>query len=440
MFTASNIIKRREIEPLLIKAGEVVKTYTAATNTIIALLDQNGRALADFPGRASRMCLLCKKYISPGAAPENGYPCAAAYPQGIDGAIQNARKSGRASIVMCDKGLMVWLCPLCSSGRTVGALIAQGVLGIKRREAAERIAALSAGSLPAAEAEAALAEYPERTSREIKALAQTLRFCADRISRETGERRGLLPAPGPGGGKGPQPWGAVLPYPLEKERTFLAALRRGDHEQGKKLLAAFFVSPPGNFPRMQLRAIELVVLLSREAFAANAAEGPKILEANNQYIKRIQETKHPDALIHTLQLIIERMASRIFSFQGVRHAAALRKAERFIWENYTRKISLREIAAASGLSGPYFCSIFKEEMGENLSGYINRLRIEKAAALLAESDTPLNEIAGLCGFEDPSWFSKIFKAHMGVNPRRYREQGKANPEDFAAVEGNKEIS
>jgi AraC-like DNA-binding protein len=123
------------------------------------------------------------------------------------------------------------------------------------------------------------------------------------------------------------------------------------------------------------------------------------------------------------------MSAQIFSFQGVRHASALRKAERFIWENYTRKISLGEIAGAAGLSAPYFSTIFKEEMGENLSAYLNRLRVEKAGHMLTETALTLSEIASSCGFEDQSWFSKIFKSYAGISPGKYRGQGGAGNEE-----------
>jgi AraC-like DNA-binding protein len=62
-------------------------------------------------------------------------------------------------------------------------------------------------------------------------------------------------------------------------------------------------------------------------------------------------------------------------------------------------------------------------MGENLSTYLNRLRVEKASRFLMETDMTLSEIAGSCGFEDQSWFSKIFKSFTGVSPGRYRVQG-----------------
>jgi AraC-like DNA-binding protein len=86
-------------------------------------------------------------------------------------------------------------------------------------------------------------------------------------------------------------------------------------------------------------------------------------------------------------------------------------------------MSLHEIAKVAGLSAPYFSTIFKEEMGENLSKYINRLRVEKASKLLLETNLTLSEISGACCFEDQSWFSKIFKAFTGISPGKYRNQG-----------------
>ncbi|MDR3193500.1 MAG: AraC family transcriptional regulator, partial [Treponema sp.] len=206
----------------------------------------------------------------------------------------------------------------------------------------------------------------------------------------------------------------------------LAALRRGDHETGKKilneLLSVLFFSNPDHFNYVRFRAIELVVLLSRTVVSPGNADN-SLLETNNRYLQRIQEVQNIEELTDVLHMIVESMAEQIFSFRGIRHAAALRKAERFIYENYGRKISLKEIASASGLSAPYFSTIFKDEMGENLSSYLNRLRVEKACRLLTEGALSLSEIAGACGFEDQSWFSKIFKNFTGISPGKFRIQG-----------------
>jgi YesN/AraC family two-component response regulator len=272
-----------------------------------------------------------------------------------------------------------------------------------------------------------------RTAEEIKALAQILLVCSEQLSKSADDHieaikhksepnQQALPVQNQQGKK-PLPSG----YSLDQERQLLAALRRGDNEAGKKilnkLLENLFTSNPNNFDFIKLRAIELVVLLSREAITVDAFEDTNQLEKNNRYIRHIQEAQNVEELTDVMFIIVERMGGQIFSFQGIRHASALRKAERYIWENYTRKICLQEVAEASGLSAPYFSTIFKDEMGENLSNYLNRLRVEKASAMLTESSLALSEIAGACGFEDQSWFSKIFKTYTGISPGKYRETG-----------------
>jgi AraC-like DNA-binding protein len=102
---------------------------------------------------------------------------------------------------------------------------------------------------------------------------------------------------------------------------------------------------------------------------------------------------------------------------------ALRKAERFIREHFLENPSLREVAAAAGLSPAYFSTVFKEELGESFSDFLGRLKVEKAAGLLVGSDMSLADVADTCGFLDQSWFSRIFKRRMGVSPGRYRQTG-----------------
>jgi YesN/AraC family two-component response regulator len=337
-------------------------------------------------------------------------------------------------IYACSLGFAFWTSPISSNGRFVGALIA-GIAIAERPLVVEKIYTMSKGEVSREDAEKALTDIPSKDPEEIKALAQLLLACAERISKgmdsyhETLKRRAeqqaslsaqieLL--------KTQYASDDLVPsYPLDKEQLLLAALRQGDNEQARtildELLAVLFFANPDNFKFMQFRAIELVVLLSRSAVSSGNTEDA-LLETNNHYLRCIQEAQSTEELIDVLHIAVDYMTGQIFSFQGIRHASALRKAEQYIWENYTRKISLQEVAEASGLSAPYFSTVFKEEMGENLSSYLNRLRVDKAAAMLTETKLSLSEIAGSCGFEDQSWFSKIFKSYTGISPGRYREQ------------------
>jgi AraC-like DNA-binding protein len=310
-----------------------------------------------------------------------------------------------------------------------------GFLGVDNEEATEAMHSICNGINSEEEIREHLSVFPQGKSEKVKALAELLQICAESLSEGEGDYHEILkrramqqtiiaeqisllkiqypedsPAPG---------------YPLDKERMLLAALRRGDNEAGRKilneLLSILFFTNPDQFKYIRFRAIELVVLLSRLAISPGFTE-EALLETNNHYLRRIQETQNIEELTDELHTIMDKMTEQIFSFQGARHASALRKAERYIWENYTRKISLQEIASISGLSAPYFSTIFKEEMGENLSSYLNRLRVEKAGHLLKETKLSLSEIAGSCGFEDQSWFSKIFKNFTGHSPGKYRSR------------------
>jgi YesN/AraC family two-component response regulator len=338
---------------------------------------------------------------------------------------------------MCRLGFSYWISPFLANGCSAGSFIAGRVLGIERREAVERIRTVSGGKISEAQAREYLKDIPEKSLEDIKAMAQILLVCAAQIEKSSGDYAEITRKQFGQHVKLPDQIKFIKVqrarsspdsgYSLDKERALLAALRRGDHEKGKRILEELMrdigCSNLDNFAALQLRALELAVLLSRSALGMGNSKNAAMIEAIDQYFKRIREAGSFEELMETLNAIIKRMAVPIFSFQGMRHASALRKAERFIWENFTRRVSLREIADASGLSGSYFSTIFKEEMGENLSSYLNRLRMEKAIALLTETEISLNEISAACGFEDQSWFSKIFKSYTGMSPGKYRGQG-----------------
>ena len=216
-----------------------------------------------------------------------------------------------------------------------------------------------------------------------------------------------------------------LEYPLEKEKKLLETLSDGDAELGKNILGEILedsrLANPNQFGCVKYRAIELAILITR--LGINSGFTLKtILDSDSRNLLAIKKTKNMEELTATLNGIIDDLTGQIHSFKGIQHASALRKAEQFIMENFSRKLSLEEIAKASGFSAPYFSTIFKEETGENLSKYLSRLKVEKAAALLVGTSLPLGVIAKSCGYEDRSWFSKIFKAHTGVSPRTYRKK------------------
>jgi AraC-like DNA-binding protein/ligand-binding sensor protein len=433
--STESIIQRREFDPLLAKALELLKSYEKATDCPVSVLGPNFQTIEESKHpKAMLFCTLCKKYCpdSHKRWTAGEYPCTGMHLK----AIEESQRRGGSYIYTCKMGFIFWTSPIYSGQRFAGALMSSGIIAINHAEAVENVYRLCRKTISKKEVKNYLENIPQKTYEGVKALAQMMLHCAELLSSGSEEsmepikRRAEPAAPREASihlFKENREPNVIQGYPLDKERMLLASLRRGDNEAGRKILGELldiiFTTSPGNFEFFKLRALELVVLLSRAVTASETSGYDSILEANNRYLKRIDDSQNTRELTENLHIIVDRMSGKIFSFQGIRHSSALRKAERYIWENYTRKLSLQEIADASGLSAPYFSTIFKEEMGENLSNYLNRLRVEKAATMLIETELTLNEIAGACGFEDQSWFSKIFKSFTSLSPGKYREKG-----------------
>ena len=409
MMKNTTVIQQRRLDPLMEKASRVMSNYEKVSGCNTAVLDSDYSekkltALGVFP-----FCAVCKKQFAclPKKAGMDKYPCA-----GMHGkAINDSWRLGGSYSYMCDMGFAFWTNALYSGRCFAGALIAGGVLGVNQRDAIKKAVSLSGGKIKSSEIEQYFSGISEKKPEEIKALAQIMQVCAGQLSQSLEK---------------PYPADAQLPNndtdSTNMERMLLASLRRGDTVEAQKLLAELLLpaESTGNIEVLRARAIELTVMVSRAATGND--KNTYIQEEHFRYLNKITTAKDAREITDITNIIIERMSGLMFSFHGIRHSSALRKAERYIHENYTGKITLQKIANSAGLSAPYFSTVFREEMGENLSRYLNRMRVGKAAALLVETTMPVNKIASDCGFEDKSWFSKIFKNYTGFSPCKFREQ------------------
>lgn len=96
------------------------------------------------------------------------------------------------------------------------------------------------------------------------------------------------------------------------------------------------------------------------------------------------------------------------------------KIKQYVRSHYREKITLQSLADHVFLSPAYLSSMFKQETGDSLFGYINRVRVEASKPLLAETDRTILDVAQECGFSDQSYFTKVFRDLAGVSPGKYR--------------------
>ncbi len=94
-------------------------------------------------------------------------------------------------------------------------------------------------------------------------------------------------------------------------------------------------------------------------------------------------------------------------------------AKEYVRENYGEKLTLAAIASKIGISQGYLSSVFKKQTGGNLNDYINQIKIERAKELLEKHEYRMYEISDMLGFENPYYFSKVFKKLTGITPSEY---------------------
>lgn len=98
------------------------------------------------------------------------------------------------------------------------------------------------------------------------------------------------------------------------------------------------------------------------------------------------------------------------------HQKQLEAAKKFIQENFTAKITIEEITAASNLSASHFRKLFGQTYGMSPMQYVTYLRINRARDLLASGEFNVSESAVLSGYDDVFYFSSLFKKKTGFTP------------------------
>lgn len=97
------------------------------------------------------------------------------------------------------------------------------------------------------------------------------------------------------------------------------------------------------------------------------------------------------------------------------------KARAFIREHYgDSDLSVERLCSYLHLSPAYFSTLFKRETGMSFTAYVTVERMEAAAQALRGTEDKTYLIARRCGYEDPNYFSYVFKKHFGVTPTKFR--------------------
>lgn len=127
-------------------------------------------------------------------------------------------------------------------------------------------------------------------------------------------------------------------------------------------------------------------------------------------------------LLHLLlALLVEQQVAKAgHSRSENRREHYFQKAVQYISLNYSRRISVREIADYIGIDRTYLYSIFKSILGKSAEDYVIGFRMTKACELMQDETLSIGDVSRSVGYDDPLLFSKMFKKYKFQSPSAYR--------------------
>lgn len=216
------------------------------------------------------------------------------------------------------------------------------------------------------------------------------------------------------------------PYPVDKERELGEAVAQGDKATAGRLLneiLGHILFSTGSVDVVQSRTTELLVTMSRAAIRGGS-DPKQILEFTHRYLGQLRRMNSREDVTRWMANVLDRFTSLAFDLSDSKHKNSIAKALEYIRVNYARKLTLTEVAEYAGYSAPYFSRVFREERGCTFREHLNELRVEKSKPLLLSGIRSIAEISALVGFEDQSYFGKVFRKYTGVTPDRYRKRSR----------------
>lgn len=135
------------------------------------------------------------------------------------------------------------------------------------------------------------------------------------------------------------------------------------------------------------------------------------------------ENDKPLKIIDFLNNITQNQYEKICNipYYSEKHNTRMEVIYNYILENFSKDISLDDVALSINLSKTAFCNYFKKKTGKTFSAFLNEIRINKACMLLVETDSSIAEICFNCGFNSLSYFNKVFQKTRGMSPLTYKK-------------------
>lgn len=216
---------------------------------------------------------------------------------------------------------------------------------------------------------------------------------------------------------------------LDVERRLIRLVENGDLDELRDFLHSSVMVNSGTVANTSLRNEKNLFIIETTIYCRAAIRGglpPELaFHLSDSYIQQVETLTNADA-VHTLsQRMLVDYTMRVSRHKTERHEdPVLQKAIYFVHHHTNARITVSDVADYVGFSRGYLSTLFKEQLGFDLSAFIRRCKLEEAKELLRYSDKSISEISSYLCFSSQSHFQNCFKKQYKITPQQYRRGAK----------------
>ena len=148
---------------------------------------------------------------------------------------------------------------------------------------------------------------------------------------------------------------------------------------------------------------------------------------SQEYAQRMKHSRSKAEMESLISEMMGRICDEVWAGRQSGWSPVVQRAVEYMELNLSRPVTTEEIALAAGEKKRSFVSRFFKETGMTIKEYLAKKRCAFAVQLLAGSEASIQEIAVYVGYLDNNYFSKVFKANIGMSPQAYRKLHNRSP-------------
>lgn len=168
--------------------------------------------------------------------------------------------------------------------------------------------------------------------------------------------------------------------------------------------------------------VEILMAASR-IIKESGGEPREVIDAKLWEQNLFSATPDPEEIIPVAREVLQKAIAFREQQSSTRYNAVINKARAYLAREYQNSgVTLNDVSSHVCMSNSHFCTIFSQEVGVTFTEYLTNLRMNKAKELLRTTQMRSSDVAYAVGYNDPHYFSYLFKKHAGMTPRDYRKE------------------